>query len=284
MTCLTVGRAALRGAKSFGESAMLKFYRKHIKSVIWLIVLSFVIWGVGTLSSSKETSSAYVGSVEGKKVSHKEFQSILRYYELLNRAHVAQATSEKKPGEDESEKSKDRKAENEKESAEALEPPKLLSWDELRGLTWQAIVLARQAERQRMIVTDRDVRKEIERLFSSGEAFNPSFYESWIRDHFRGRPRDFEEAVRTHLAGQKLREMVLRAVPEKERDGRWMGWLITTMSRAHVKDFSSQPETSKDQEKVPDQLPEFKLEETADQTPSQKQSESSQVPQQPESP
>ena len=203
---------------------MLKFYRKHIKLFIWLIVLSFVGWGIGTITFSKEGSSSYIGIVGKAKISYKEFLTTSRFYVLLDKANF-----------------NNQNAGQEKNKAEVAQS-KPLSFEELRGLTWQEIVLSREAKRAGISISDEEVRKEVERLFSANGAFDSAFYESWIRNYFRSRPRDFEEAVRKYLSSQKLREQILKGVPEGERENRWRMWLIPVLSHTKFVDYEEKKE------------------------------------------
>ena len=211
---------------------MLNFYRKNIKLFIWLIVLSFIIWGAGTISVSKQSVSSYIGSVNGKKISHKEFLTTLRYYDLLARTQAARAREKTAPTQ---------KGAKEKETPESEN----LSFDQLRALTWQAIVLSQEAKHEGIRVRDEEVREEVERLFSGSAGFNEEFYQTWIHTNFRGQPRDFEEAVRKYLAVQKMRQKVLEGAPEKNRETRWLEWLKPVIIKANVHDYTAQkPETT----------------------------------------
>ena len=213
---------------------MLKFFRQNIKLVIWAIVLSFAAWGVGTLTFSKENSSPYIGSVGGEKISHKEFLMTFRFYELLTRAQTAQETAEKEKEKGEKKEGQ----ETQKESAKA-EP---LPYDQLRSLTWQEIVINREAARENIRVSDEEVRDEVFRLFSVEGSFNQGYYQAWVQNNFRGRARDFEETVRKYLVSQKIRNRILKDVPEDQRQKRWTEWLISVFTRVQVKDYEEEAE------------------------------------------
>ena len=207
---------------------MLKFYRKNIKLFIWLIVLSFIIWGVGSISVSRQSVSSYIGSVSGKKISQKEFLTTMRYYDLLVRTQAALMKTS--PNQNQTEKTPESET---------------LSINQLRALTWQAIVLSREAKQEGIGVNDEEVRGEIEKLFSGSAGFNEEFYQTWIHTNFRGQARDFEEAVRKHIAVQKMRQKVLEGIPEKEREARWLEWLKPVIIRANVRDYAARkPETA----------------------------------------
>lgn len=191
---------------------MLDFFRKNLKIFIWMIVLSFVIWGGSSFTSLREETSAYAGKVWGERISYKEFMTTGRFYELLFQAHRPDETA---PG---------------------VEPP---SPEELHGLTWQMIILSREAKRMGLQVSDQEVAQEIQRQFSTLEGFNVNFYQRWVRDSFRGRPRDFEEVVRKYLAGQKVREKVLAPIAEDKREAQWLGWISSLMTTARFEDYTT---------------------------------------------
>ncbi len=107
-----------------------------------------------------------------------------------------------------------------------------LSYEEMERLAWQTIVLSRHAKREGIKIGDDEVRAEVERLFSTQGIFNPVFYEDWVEKNMQGRPRDFEESVRKHLAAQKIRGHVLAGVPEKERQNRWLQWLSSVLAQS----------------------------------------------------
>ena len=208
---------------------MLKFYRKNIKFFIWLIILSFAIWGAGSISVSRESASLYVGTVGKEKISHKEFMITTRYFDLLSRSRSEQ--------ERKNEEAKAQETKNQ-ETKETAEPPKQepLSYDQVKGLAWQMIVLSREAKREEITVSDEEVQNEIRKLFSQDGAFQQDFYEQWVQNNFRVQSRDFEEIIRKHLASDKLREKVLKDVPEDQRNSRWLEWFIPVISKSELKD------------------------------------------------
>ena len=188
---------------------MLRFYRQHIKTIIWIIVFSFIAWGIGTLSISTHSSSPYAGSVRGQKITQKEFMMIMRFYELLTRVQ-----------------NKDPKS-------------KPLTYDQLRALTWQTIIVSHEAKQQGVKITDEDIKTEIEKLFSIDGHFSLTLYQDWIRQNFNGRSRDFEEVIRRHLAVQNIRQKVLTGISDIERENHWVKWLTNTIGSAQLKDFTA---------------------------------------------
>lgn len=214
---------------------MLPFFRKHIKILIWVIVLSFVVWGAGTIVTSKGSSSAYAGSIYGKKVSITDYQNTMRFYDILMRANAAKTSANADQENDGS------KAKNTDKNAEQPSQPAVPSYDELRGLVWQTLILSQEAQKMGIKVSNEEVSEEIYRLFPSESGFNQKFYEYWVENQFRGRPRDFEETVRKNLAAEKVRQKVLEGVPDDKKQSKWMEFLINTMSHAKLKDYTSSP-------------------------------------------
>ncbi len=194
------------------------------------MVIAFVIWGAGTITISKQSSSPYAGSVGHEKISQKELITTLRYYDLLAKS---QANNQ--------ETTQNQKETKEKELSE---PP--LSFDQLQALAWQTIALSREAKHEGIQVSDEEVRQEVEKLFSIGPSFNEQFYRNWIHTNFRGQPRDFEEVVRKHLAVQKIRQKVLEGVPVKDRETYWLKWLAPVLGRTNIHAYSSEKSETND--------------------------------------
>jgi hypothetical protein len=184
---------------------MLHLFRQNIKIIIWVIVLSFVAWGAGTFSVSRDQPRSYVGTIDSEKIKHQEFRSTLRFYELLTRANT-KAT-----------------------------PPSL---EEIRSLTWQTLVLSRQAKKDGVKIPDRDVRDRVQWLFFENRAFDHPFYETWIKDKFRGRARDFEEVVRSHIAAETVMNQLLDGVDETNQKEEVASRLRKIFIEAKVEDFS----------------------------------------------
>jgi len=150
------------------------------------------------------------GSIKGHKITLKEFLMTMRFYELLT--HAQQEASPKSES---------------------------LTLDQLRALTWQTIIVSREAKREGIKISDSEVQIEIKHLFSVHGEFDLSLYEEWVRKNFRSQPRDFEETVRKHLTVQKMREKIISRVPDAERDNRWLEWLRNTIGNAQLKDYTA---------------------------------------------
>ena len=145
--------------------------RKMVGPVIWLIVISFVLWGVQSVFISFQKEAQGVGTAFGKTVTFKTFQDAIRSVQLFS----PRAQGEK------------------------------WDMDELENAAWQHIVLSLEAERENIQVADPEVRSEIQKLFTeSGRPFDPDYYSAWVRQNFKDSERAFEESVRDTLLIRQL--------------------------------------------------------------------------------
>ena len=100
---------------------MLNHLRKNTKLIVWIIVASFGIWGVGSVVMSGMSGDNTAGIVYGKKIPNQEFN---RHYKLV------QIFQSKDP--------------------DLFEP-----------LAWQQIALVMKARQENIKVTDEEVREAI---------------------------------------------------------------------------------------------------------------------------
>jgi len=113
------------------------------------------------------------------------------------------------------------------------QPPQPPSYEETKAVSWQTIILSREAKKRGIKVTDEEVADEIRRQFSDpGQYFNQEIYQNWVRRNFRGEPREFEEAFRKHMTIAKIREHILAGIEEADREKRWIEFLIPAVSNA----------------------------------------------------
>ena len=147
----------------------MKLIRKLVAPTIWLIVISFLLWGVQSVLIGLRKETAGVGKAFGKIVTFKEFQDSMRSAELLSR----------KP--------------NEKMSAEELESG-----------AWQNIVLSIEAKREKISASDEDVLNEVKKFFGGEEMVDSAAYQNWVARNFGEQPRAFEGRIRNLIRVQKL--------------------------------------------------------------------------------
>lgn len=158
----------------------MKMIRKMVAPTIWLVVISFALWGAQSffLGFKKETLGA--GKAFGKIVTFKQYQDASRSAELLL---------------------------NRKDGP----PPTPV---EIETAAWQNIVLGAEARREKIFVSDEEVVNEINRLFGVNDRMDQAIYTQWITRNFGEQPRAFEERIREILKIQKLLAKHQEAQPE----------------------------------------------------------------------
>ena len=188
---------------------MLKFLRKNTKVIVWAVVIAFVGWGGYAVRSQFEGANRAPGRVFGKDVSYKEYLAAHEIYQIF---YTPPKDKDKEPP-----------------SAEAVEAG-----------TWQFLVLAHEAKRQKISVADDEVRQEIIRFFDGAESLvlNQGLYSNWIRREFHSEPREFEDQVRENLRVRKLLESVRKGFPDKPEE-RMKDWIAGLLVQSRIEIYRS---------------------------------------------
>ena len=163
---------------------MLKLIRKRLKVILWTIIISFVLWGVGSALSARQGGSVYAGTLYGRPVTVQALRAAL-------------------------EASRHRAILTYGERAMEFLPP-----SELQRQAWDWLLFLTAARRARIRVSDRDVIEELGRwpLFQQDGRFDPRAYQLIVRYSLGTTPRAFEEEVRGQLAITKLLNRAAGAV------------------------------------------------------------------------
>ncbi|HTL47280.1 MAG TPA: peptidylprolyl isomerase [Verrucomicrobiae bacterium] len=161
---------------------MLDILRKNTKSIIWVVVGSFVLWGAFSVGSQFSKKGRYAGQVFGKSVSFQEFNSFFQ---------AAQTFSY---------------------SEDRSQDPEVL-----RHKAWQNLIYSREAKREHISVSDDEVRQELQQLLAVHGLQNPTpqMYRRWLKATLRLEPRQFESQLREMIRVQKLVSRVMQQ-PVKE--------------------------------------------------------------------
>ncbi len=151
---------------------MLKVFRKNTKTIVWIVVISFVLWGGYAVSSQFEKRGRYAGEIFGKPVSFQEFDIYYRSVQLFSFG-----------------------------GSKTSEDPEVL-----RQQAWQSLILSTAAKREKINVTDEEVRAEIFRLMAIQKIDAPTeaIYQRWLQATARETPKVFEHQIRELLRTQKL--------------------------------------------------------------------------------
>ncbi|MFA7001663.1 MAG: hypothetical protein WC352_05920, partial [Candidatus Omnitrophota bacterium] len=92
--------------------------------------------------------------------------------------------------------------------------------ERIKQAAWQNIILSREAQKQKIQISDDEVRTEILRLLQASKIVDPTpeVYQRWLQSALRETPRDFEKKVREYLRIQKLIKRVNAEVLETPND------------------------------------------------------------------
>jgi len=161
---------------------MLKIIRRKgfIKKVLWIltfvIIISFGFWGTTARVNTQNGRLEYAGKIFGKKISFEQFeesqiharhQALLRYGEQFF---------------------------------------KISPFLNLEEEAWNRLILASEAKRQHIKVSDQEVVESIEALpvFQRDGKFDSLLYNDILRYFFQCKPRTFEEGIRETILISKL--------------------------------------------------------------------------------
>lgn len=160
---------------------MLDILRKNTKLVVWIVVGAFILWGAFSVTSTFQKKGRYAGDVFGKPVSFQEFTAFQKAAQIFSFAD------------------------------ESSRDP-----DVLRHKAWQNLIYSREGKRQKIQVSDDEVRMELRRLLASQGLENPTpaVYKRWLAATVRMEPREFEGQLREIIRIQKLVAQALK--PEAE--------------------------------------------------------------------
>lgn len=150
---------------------MLKTLRKNTKLIIWLLVLSFILWGAVSVGSQFQKQGRVAGSIFGRDVSFRDYDLFYRANQILSF------------------------------NGQKTDDPKILEQQ-----TWQNLILAREAKKRKIKVSDEEVRAQILKMFAANKIENPdpNFYKAWVVQNLREPVADFERQLREMLKIQKL--------------------------------------------------------------------------------
>ena len=186
---------------------MLKFLRKKTKVIVWTVVIAFVGWGGYAVRTQFEGSNRAPGRIFGRDVSFQEYLSAQRIAQIFYA-----------PPKD-------------KESPSA---------EETEAQIWQFLILSHEAKRQKIGVSDDEVRGEISRFLGGTDLYTlpRQQYLSWVQKEFHSEPRPFEDQVRENLRVRKLLDKIRAGFPDKPED-HMKDWLTGLMVQARPEIFRS---------------------------------------------
>jgi len=166
----------------------MTFFRKNTHTIVWVIVLAFVLWGGSTFLVGTEFISPYAGEVFGKKIKLRDFEKQKKLVKFLLPDEYANL------------------------------PDEVINQE-----TFQQLALTLEAKKRGMTIHDSVVKGTIENLLGGLPLQgNIAAYERWTKSVLNEGPREFEEALRkTLLARQMMRELLREADAEPPEPEKW---------------------------------------------------------------
>ncbi len=187
---------------------MLQFFRNNTKIVIWFTILLLVgVFGLSSISLRKHDQ--YAGEVFGKKVSFQEF----RTFETLTRLLRPSA------------------------SDKSMDDPNI-SYQ----FTWQQLALSREAQNQKIQVTDEEVRLRVD-LLINGNGSNRASRSEYLNllKTWRTTPHEFEGGIRELL---RIQKMIANRFPPRTEPAQ-----ISTVNPAEIKKLAETSEAEQNKKK-----------------------------------
>lgn len=164
-----------------------KVAKKILIGLAFIIIPAFVLWGAKY--TTKEKGPTFAGTIFGRKVSFDEYTGSWRA--VKNEAMMRYKDFDK-----------------------------INNQLDLKGETWNRLILLYEADRQRIKVNNEEVIDAIMSLpfLIRDNRFDNKLYENIITNTFRTSPREFEEDIRDSLKIQKLLNNVLGALNINDGD------------------------------------------------------------------
>lgn len=171
---------------------MLKKIRKNIKVIMWIILITFVLWGAGTTftAKTKQGSAKYAGMLFGKRVSFDEYSKALRAVEIQSLILYGQ---------------------------DFQKAQKML---DLKMMAWNNLMLIKEAKRIGIKVSNKEMIARISQFsfFQRNGQFDYNLYKTLLEQVFRITAADFEDVIRQLLMVMKLQENVITTVTISDKE------------------------------------------------------------------
>lgn len=147
---------------------MLNFFRKNTKTVIWSVIIVFMLWGGFSVGTQFRQEGRFAGQVFGKNISFQEFDQFYKANQLFNS--------------------------NEEDKKDP---------DLFRESAWQGVIFSREAKHLKINISDDEVRDQIFKILDQ-QKMSRDNYENWVERGLHLSPQQFEEMVRETLRIRKL--------------------------------------------------------------------------------
>ena len=162
---------------------LTKFKTRHIKKILWFLVIvivpAFILWGSISFFSARKKS--IIGKIENHFIKKEEFFPYIQ----LARIHLL------------------------------ITQGRNFSYPQLESHAWQFYILLWKAKKEGIRVKDEEVIKEVKKIFGE-KKFDKQAYFNFLRRRFHIEPRAFEEYVRRRLMIEKLLKKFIKVKVKDE--------------------------------------------------------------------
>ena len=204
---------------------MLKGMRKNTKLIIWMVILSFALWGGFSVGVQFQKKGRVAGEIFGKDVTFQEYN---RFYKSQMIFFMG---------------------------GETAKDPEVL-----KQQTWESLIYSHAAKRMKIEISDEEVRNEVLRLLAQQKMENASVevYREWLRANVRETPEEFESQIRELLRIRRMVEQVKagdKTLPATEKEAlerfkleqnQLSAEIIKFKTAADAKKFTDSVKTDKD--------------------------------------
>ncbi|MCD6228321.1 MAG: SurA N-terminal domain-containing protein [Candidatus Omnitrophica bacterium] len=167
---------------------LVKFKRRQIKQVIWVLIFfvipAFILWGsISYLTTRRKTA---VGELKGHLITAQEFSSYVELAKILYLLNYGYSYPAK------------------------VSPP------QIESQAWQFYLLLKKAKEDKIYVSDEEVIQKIKEIFSSRGKFDKNWYFRVLKFRLRMNPRAFEESLRKILVIEKVWDKYIKVEVKDE--------------------------------------------------------------------
>jgi hypothetical protein len=169
---------------------LAKIKSHHIRKVLWgliiVIIPAFVLWG--SISYFTTRKKNIVGEVDNHPVTYQEFYNYIRLSQIQNLLL----------------------------SIFGKEYFKNITPAQIEKQAWEFYLLLTKANKEKIVVSDKEVIEGIKKMFSRGGRFDKEWYFKFLNYRLRVEPRTFEEYIRSTLKIQKLLDKYIKPQVKEE--------------------------------------------------------------------
>ncbi len=171
---------------------LFQVLRKNMKTllvgIIIIVIFTFLFWGPGMIGEPRE----YAGQIFGKNISMEKYYNSIFSTEIESRLLYGEQFE------------------------------RFRRFLNIEERAWERLILLREARRQGIRVTDKEVIRQIEGFpfFRDEQGFNQNRYQQFLQFVLQITPRTFESIIKESLLLEKLRERIVAGITVSDEEVR----------------------------------------------------------------